>query len=64
MGCQSAGARAMGQPWVPVLVRTGVFNSTQQNDPEHPADLVFNHVGDAVSAALHRARSSKWHSMR
>jgi ribonucleotide monophosphatase NagD (HAD superfamily) len=60
-----AGARAQGRPWVSVLVRTGVFSGEEgQNDSEHPADFVVNDVADAVEAALHRTRSSEWHSMR
>jgi ribonucleotide monophosphatase NagD (HAD superfamily) len=40
-----AGANAAGEPWVSILVRTGVF----QDDPgHHPA----KHVVDDVAAAL------------
>ena len=59
-----AGARSQGPPWVPVLVRTGVFSADAPNDAEHPADIVVDDVGGAVEAALHRTRSSMWHSMR
>lgn len=59
-----AGARSQGRPWVPVLVRTGVFSGDQANDAEHPADLVVDDVDAAVQAALHRTRSALWHSMR
>lgn len=59
-----AGARNQGPPWVPVLVRTGVFSEDAPNDAEHPADIVVDDVAGAVAAALHRTRSSLWHSMR
>ena len=59
-----AGANAQGRPWVSVLVRTGVYQGEEKNDQEHPADIVVNDVADAVDAALHRTRSSEWHSMR
>ncbi len=59
-----AGARSQGAPWVPVLVRTGVFSEDAPNDAEHPADIVVDDVAGAVEAALHRTRSSLWHSMR
>lgn len=60
-----AGANAQGRPWVSVLVRTGVFSGDEgENDREHPADVVVDDVADAVEAALHRTRSSEWHSLR
>ncbi|BDA43176.1 Haloacid dehalogenase-like hydrolase domain-containing 5 [Coccomyxa sp. Obi] len=60
-----AGANAQGRPWVSMLVRTGVFTGGEgQNDREHPADVVVDDVADAVEAALHRTRSSEWHSLR
>ncbi|EIE22207.1 HAD-superfamily hydrolase [Coccomyxa subellipsoidea C-169] len=60
-----AGANAQGQPWVSVLVRTGVFSGEDgENDREHPADVVVDDVAGAVEAALHRTRSSEWHSLR
>ena len=60
-----AGANAQGPPWVSMLVRTGVFTGHEgHNDREHPADVVVDDVLDAVEAALHRTRSSEWHSLR
>lgn len=59
-----AGARAAGHPWTSILVRTGIFRRPAgENDPNHPADLVVQDVLQAVEAALHRTRHSKWHSM-
>ncbi|KAL3150736.1 hypothetical protein ABBQ32_000518 [Trebouxia sp. C0010 RCD-2024] len=59
-----AGARAAGRPWTSILVRTGIFRRPAgENDPNHPADLVAQDVLQAVEAALHRTRHSKWHSM-
>ncbi|KAK9829998.1 hypothetical protein WJX72_009132 [[Myrmecia] bisecta] len=58
------GARLRGPPWVPILVRTGVFQGPEANDPEDPADIVVDDVAAAVDAALHRSRNSKWHSLR
>lgn len=59
------GARSMGHPWVSVLVKTGVFDGTlYENCPNDPAHIVVDCVDAAVDAALHRHRSSKWHSMR
>ncbi|KAJ2850755.1 hypothetical protein IWW36_001650 [Coemansia brasiliensis] len=43
-----AGANAAG--WTSILVRTGVFSGT--NDPENPAQLVVDHVGDAVEKII------------
>lgn len=55
----------VGRPWTSILVRTGIFRQPAgQNDPNHPADFVVQHVLQAVEAALHRTRHSKWHSMR
>lgn len=60
-----AGANAQGRPWVSMLVRTGVFaGEAGQNDREHPSDVVVDDVAGAVEAALHRSRSSEWHSLR
>ena len=47
-----------------ILVRTGVFAGPGKNDDEHPADIVVDHVLDAVKAGLHRIRSQRWHSLR
>ncbi|KAL6783740.1 hypothetical protein ACKKBF_B05610 [Auxenochlorella protothecoides x Auxenochlorella symbiontica] len=58
-----AGANAAGPPWTSVLVRTGVFRGPG-NSERHPARLVVEDVEAAVRAALHRARSATWHSMR
>jgi ribonucleotide monophosphatase NagD (HAD superfamily) len=57
------GANQAGAPWVSVLVRTGVFQGPG-NDAQDPAHVVVDDVLAAVEAALHRARSSRWHSMR
>ncbi len=54
-----------GRPWTSILVRTGIFRRPAgENDPNHPADFVVQDVLQAVDAALHRMRHSKWHSMR
>jgi ribonucleotide monophosphatase NagD (HAD superfamily) len=59
------GANAAGHPWVSVLVRTGVFAGPPgANCHVDPAHIVVDDVEGAVDAALHRARSDKWHSMR
>lgn len=57
------GASQAGPPWVSVLVRTGVFNKGL-NSTSDPAHLVVTDVCAAVQAGLHRARTSRWHSMR
>lgn len=59
------GANAAGAPWVSVLVRTGVFSAPAgcNSDPD-PAHIVVEDLEEAVDAALHRARSVRWHSMR
>lgn len=57
------GANDAKGPWVSVLLRTGVFTGTGNHD-RFPADVVVDHVGDAVSAAHHRQRSEYWHTMR
>lgn len=44
------GANAVG--WKTVLVRTGMFNSPDENDPLYPANLVVENVTVAVPAAL------------
>jgi ribonucleotide monophosphatase NagD (HAD superfamily) len=58
------GANAAGPPWVSVLVRTGVFAGPGANCNVDPAHIVMDDVDHAVDAALHRARSARWHSMR
>jgi ribonucleotide monophosphatase NagD (HAD superfamily) len=58
------GANQAGEPWVSVLVRTGVFQGAGVNSESDPAHMVVTDVLAAVQAALHRTRSSKWHSMR
>ena len=58
------GANQAGDPWVSVLVRTGVFQGGGANSESDPAHMVVTDVLAAVQAGLHRARSSKWHSMR
>jgi HAD superfamily hydrolase (TIGR01456 family) len=45
------GANSAGDPWRSVLVRTGVFTGGE-NDPNDPAHLVYNDVGQAVTALL------------
>jgi ribonucleotide monophosphatase NagD (HAD superfamily) len=57
------GANTAGAPWVSVLVRTGVFQGGA-NSRSDPAALVVDDVDAAVTAALHRSREAKWHSMR
>lgn len=57
------GANLAGPPWVSVLVRTGVFREGG-NSCSDPAHVVVSDVLAAVQAGLHRARSSRWHSMR
>ncbi len=49
-------------PW-PVHL-TGVFTGPGSNCSVDPARVVVPDVGAAVEAALHRSRSSLWHSMR
>lgn len=44
------GANAVG--WKTVLVRTGMFNSPDENDSQNPANLVVENVTVAVPAAL------------
>ena len=46
-----AGANRAGGPWRSVLTRTGVFTGGA-NDLLHPANFVFNGVGDAVEYIL------------
>ncbi|XP_039031175.1 uncharacterized protein YKR070W-like [Hibiscus syriacus] len=43
------GARQAGNPWFPILTRTGVFKGDHDsNHPEFPANLVVDTVEDAV----------------
>ena len=53
-----------GAPWVSILVKTGVFRGPGANSDSDPADIVVDHVADAVQAALHRNRYTRWHSLR
>ncbi|XP_031486433.1 uncharacterized CDP-alcohol phosphatidyltransferase class-I family protein C22A12.08c isoform X2 [Nymphaea colorata] len=46
-----SGARQAGHPWFSILTRTGVFKG-KENDPQFPADLVVDNVGDAVDYIL------------
>lgn len=46
------GANNAGNAWSSVLVRTGVFSSTEANDEVDPADFVADDVFDAVEAVL------------
>lgn len=55
------GANAAGPPFTSVLVKTGVASVNCSIDP---AAIVCQDVFDAVSAALHRTRFFKFHSMR
>lgn len=57
------GANNAGKPWRSVLVRTGVFSGSG-NYETCPADIVVDHVADAVEAAQHRERFSRWHALR
>jgi ribonucleotide monophosphatase NagD (HAD superfamily) len=46
------GANVRGEPWVSLLVKTGVFNhQTYDNCSESPADYVVDDVAAAVEAA-------------
>lgn len=46
------GANGRGEPWVSILVKTGVFNhETYDNCSESPADYVVDDVAAAVEAA-------------
>ncbi|OQS03024.1 hypothetical protein THRCLA_04653 [Thraustotheca clavata] len=47
------GANAAGHHWTSVLVRTGVFQSDQENHDEHPGDIVVDSVDEAVEWILH-----------
>ena len=55
---------SVGLPWASILVKTGVFRGPGDNSESDPADIVVDHVADAVEAALHRYRHTRWHSMR
>ena len=62
------GANTMGDPWVSVLVQTGVYRKDQvdsrlSKECDTP-DMVFNHVEDAVLSIIHQRRNQRWHSMR
>jgi len=63
-GATAAAAAPAGHPWVCILVRTGVFQDTAPNCRIDPAQIVVDHVGDAVAAGAHHMRSLTWHSMR
>mmetsp|Transcript_46327 Transcript_46327/g.118272 ORF Transcript_46327/g.118272 Transcript_46327/m.118272 type:complete len:177 (+) Transcript_46327:1199-1729(+) len=63
-GATAAAAAPAGHPWVSILVRTGVFQDTAPNCRIDPAQIVVDHVGDAVAAGAHHMRSLTWHSMR
>eukprot|EP00201_Polytomella_parva_P000097 CAMPEP_0175039940 /NCGR_PEP_ID=MMETSP0052_2-20121109/933_1 /TAXON_ID=51329 ORGANISM="Polytomella parva, Strain SAG 63-3" /NCGR_SAMPLE_ID=MMETSP0052_2 /ASSEMBLY_ACC=CAM_ASM_000194 /LENGTH=470 /DNA_ID=CAMNT_0016301989 /DNA_START=57 /DNA_END=1468 /DNA_ORIENTATION=+ len=58
------GANNAGSPWVSILVHTGVFRGPGKNCSKHAAQVAVSNVFHAVEAALHRARNSRWHSMR
>ncbi|KAG1677369.1 hypothetical protein FOA52_010748 [Chlamydomonas sp. UWO 241] len=58
------GANAAGHPWVSVLVRTGVFQGPGTNCAIDPAAVTVPCVEAAVDAGLHRARASRFYSMR
>lgn len=57
------GANRAGAPWVPVLVRTGVWQG-QQLQPGDAPQVVVDDVLGAVQAGLHRYRQAKWHVHR
>ncbi|OQS01497.1 hypothetical protein ACHHYP_00714 [Achlya hypogyna] len=46
------GANAAGHHWTSVLVRTGVFQSPEDNHDEHPGDVVVDSVDEAVEWIL------------
>ena len=47
------GASAAGDPWLPVLVRTGIFHGGPgSNDPQDPAAACVAGVREAVDVAL------------
>ncbi|GIM10255.1 hypothetical protein Vretimale_14057 [Volvox reticuliferus] len=58
------GANQAGNPWVSVLVRTGVFQGPGTNCDVDTARVAVDDVAAAVDAALHHTRSMHWHSMR
>ena len=63
------GANNMGDPWVSVLVQTGVYKKEDQAEhgPGNECDIpemVFDHVQDAVLSIIHQRRNHRWHSMR
>jgi ribonucleotide monophosphatase NagD (HAD superfamily) len=57
------GANRQGDPWVSVLVRTGVFNGGL-NCPVDPAHIVVDNVEDAILTAMNHCRRDRWHSLR
>ncbi|GLI61622.1 hypothetical protein VaNZ11_004040 [Volvox africanus] len=58
------GANQAGDPWVSVLVRTGVFQGPGPNCDVDTAQVAVDDVAAAVDAALHHTRYARWHSMR
>ena len=48
------GANEAGDHWASVLVRTGVFQASADNDPINPADYVNENVEEAVKVILAR----------
>eukprot|EP00698_Gefionella_okellyi_P003336 TRINITY_DN13106_c0_g1_i1.p1 TRINITY_DN13106_c0_g1~~TRINITY_DN13106_c0_g1_i1.p1 ORF type:complete len:339 (+),score=40.45 TRINITY_DN13106_c0_g1_i1:162-1178(+) len=41
------GANWAGEPWISILVRTGVFQSSAANDPDNPAKMVCADIEEA-----------------
>ncbi|EME28938.1 hydrolase family protein / HAD-superfamily protein isoform 2 [Galdieria sulphuraria] len=53
------GARNAGKPWIPILVKTGCFSTNDgDNDPNDPADYVFQDVNEAISTLVQKLSSS------
>jgi ribonucleotide monophosphatase NagD (HAD superfamily) len=59
-----AGANRAGAPWVPVLVRTGVYQEGARLEAGQEPQVVVDDVLGAVQAGLHRHRQAKWHVHR
>ncbi|KAI8114238.1 hypothetical protein M9434_002364 [Picochlorum sp. BPE23] len=57
------GANRQGDPWVSVLVRTGVFKGGL-NCSVDPAHIVVDNVEDAILTAMNHCRRDRWHSLR
>lgn len=57
------GANRQGDPWVSVLVRTGVFNGGENCHGDR-ATIVVDTVEDAIITAMNHCRRDRWHSLR